>query len=185
STFVRSNLCAFGCHEIDGLYSTERYGVVVGTLVAHDTDGAHVGEGCKVLIDLFVKAGFGDLLAVDGVSILHDADFLGGDFADDADAKARAREWLAEYQVFRDAQFKAGFADLVFEEVAERLNDFFEVDVVREAAHIVVGFDDGGFAAEAALYYVRVDGSLCQIVDGSDFLCFFLKDTDEFFADDL
>ena len=91
------------------------------------------------------------------------------------DAKARAREWLAEYQVFRDAQFKAGFADLVFEEVAERLNDFFEVDVVREAAHIVVGFDDGGFAAKAALYYVRVDGSLCQIVDGSDFLCFFLK----------
>ena len=32
------NLCAFGCHEIDGLYSAERYGVVVGTLVAHDTD---------------------------------------------------------------------------------------------------------------------------------------------------
>ena len=163
-TFCRTSngiSAAFGGHEVDGVDGAERYGVVVGSLVAHDADGAHVGEGGEVLaIGLFVEAGVGDLLAVDGVGVLHDADFLGGDFADDADAEARAREWLAEDEGFREAQFEAGFADLVFEEVAERLNDFFEVDVVREAAHVVVGFDDGGFSAEAALNYVRVDGSL-------------------------
>ena len=175
----------FGSHEVDSLDGAERYGVIVGSLVAHDSHRAHVGEGRKVLVDFFVEAGVGDLFAVDGIGILNDADFLSGDFTDDADAKARAREWLAEYQIFRDAQLETGFADLVFEEVAERLDDLFEVDVFRQAAHVVVRFDDGGFAAEAAFYYVRIDGSLGQVIDGADFLCFFFKDADEFLTDDF
>ena len=93
----------FGSHEVDGLDGAERYGVIVGSLVTHDSHRAHVGEGRKVLVDFFVEAGVGDFFAVDGVGVLNDADFLSGDFANDADAKTRAREWLAEYQIFRDA----------------------------------------------------------------------------------
>ena len=49
----------------------------------------------------------------------------------------------------------------------------------------MVGFDDGGFSAQATLHYIRVDGALCQEVHGSDFLGLFLEDTDEFLSDDF
>ena len=179
------NLCGFCGHEVDGVDGAERYGVVVGTFVSHDADRAHVGEGGEVLANGFVEAGVGDFFAVDGVGVLNDTDFFGGDFTDDADAETRTREWLTEDEGFREAQFEAGFADLVFEEVAERFDDFFEVYVVREAAHVVVGFDNGGFSAEAAFNDVRVDGSLGEEVHGTDFFGFFFEDADKFFADDL
>ena len=48
-----------------------------------------------------------DLLAADGVGILHDVDLLGGDIADDADGQARAGERLAGDKVLRQAQLTA------------------------------------------------------------------------------
>ena len=61
------------------------------------------------------------------------------------------REWLTEYEVFRDAELKAGFSYFVFEEVAQRLDDFFEIYVIRQSSDVMMGFDDGGFSADAAL----------------------------------
>ena len=49
----------------------------------------------------------------------------------------------------------------------------------------MMGFDDGGFSADAALYNVRVDGSLYQEVYSTNFLCFFFEDADELFTDDF
>ena len=46
-------------------------------------------------------------------------------------------------------------------------------------------FDYGRFSAKSAFYNVRINCSLCQEVNGSDFLCFFLKDTDKFFTDNF
>ena len=40
----------------------------------------------------------------------------------------------------------------------------------------MMGFDDGGFSADAALYNVWVDGSLYQEVYSTNFLCFFFED---------
>ena len=82
-------------------------------------------------------------LAVDGIGILHDLDFLGIYFSDDTDTESRSREWLTENKFFRDAKFKSGFSYLILEKVAERLNDFFEINEVRQTAYVVVGFDDG------------------------------------------
>ena len=43
-------------------------------------------------------------LAIDGIGILHDSDLLRRDFTHDAYAESGAGEWLAEYQVFRNAK---------------------------------------------------------------------------------
>ena len=83
---------ALGSHEVGCVHGAESYGVVIGTFVTHNTDAAHVGKGCEVLAEAF-DAGFGDLVAVDVVGVLNDADFFCRYFADDTDSKARAREW--------------------------------------------------------------------------------------------
>ena len=49
----------------------------------------------------------------------------------------------------------------------------------------MVRFDHSRLSAQTALYHIRIDGSLCQEIHCSDFLCFFLKYTDEFLTDDL
>ena len=89
-------------------------------------------------------SGFVDFFAPDRVGVLYHFDFLGGYFANDTDAKSRARDWLTEYEVFWDAELKAGFSYFVFEEVAQRLDDFFEIYVVRQSSDVMMGFDDGG-----------------------------------------
>ena len=176
---------AFGCHEIGGGDGAEGDGIIIRSFISHDSNGTHVGQGCEVLADFVGDSGFVDFFAPDRVGVLYHFDFLGGYFADDTDAKSRAREWLTEYEVFRDAELKAGFSYFVFEEVAQRLDDFFEIYVVRQSSDVMMGFDDGGFSADAALYNVWVDGSLYQEVYSTNFLCFFFEDADELFADDF
>ena len=126
-----------------------------------------------------------DFFAVDGIGILNDAYFFCGYFADDTDSESWAWEWLTEYQLFRDSKLQTGLAYLVFEEVAEWLDDFFEINVVRKSSYVVVGLDDCGFSAKTALYNIRINGSLCKEVYCTDLLRFFFENTDEFFADDL
>ena len=48
----------------------------------------------------------------------------------------------------------------------------------------MVALDDGG-GARAGLDHIGIDGALCQIVHCADLFRLFLKDTDEFFPDDL
>lgn len=129
--YLEWNFGALGGHEVGCVYGAESYGVVIGTFVTHNTDAAHVGKGCEVLTEAF-DAGFGDLVAVDVVGVLNDADFFCRYFADDTDSKARTREWLAAYQIFRNAEFTAGFTNFVLEKETERFDDFFEINAVRE-----------------------------------------------------
>lgn len=175
---------AFGSHEVGGEDGAQRDGVVVGAAVAHDADGAQVGEGGEVLSQVSGKAGFVDFFPVDGVSVLDDFDFFRGDFADDPDAETGAGEGLAADEAFGNAKLAADFSDFVFEEETQGFHDFLEVHMIRQAANVVVGFDDGGFA-EPAFDDVGVDGALDEEIDLSDFFRFPFKDTDKFFADDL
>ena len=48
-----------------------------------------------------------------------------------------------------------------------------------------MGFDDCRLAAKTTFYHVRINGSLYKEVYGTDLLCLFLKDTDEFLTDNL
>ena len=49
----------------------------------------------------------------------------------------------------------------------------------------MVRLDHCRFTAQTTFYNVRINGSLCQEINGTDLLCFFFKNTDEFFTDNL
>lgn len=175
---------AFGGHEVGGEDGPEGDGVVVSTAVAHDADRAQIGEGGEVLSQVSGKAGLVDFFPVDGVSVLDDFDFFRRDFTNDPDTETGAGEGLAADEAFGNAKLAADFPDFVFEEEAQGFHDFLEVHMIRQAANVVVGFDDGGFA-EAAFDDVGVDGALDEEIDLSDFFRFPFKDADKFFTDDL
>lgn len=110
-----------------------------------------------------------NLLAVDCIGVLNDADFLCIDLTDNSYAKTWAREWLAEYKVLRNTKLKAGLADLILEKVAERFNNLLEIYEIRKTSDIVVGLDYRGFTAKTRLNNIRVDCSLCKKINRTDF----------------
>ena len=182
---IPRNIRSFRSHKVDRTYRTQCHSVIVGSLVTHNTYGTHIGQCGKVLVDLCINTGFCDLLAVDGVGILHDLYLFFGNLTDDSDTKSRARERLTEYQVLWNAKLQTNFTNLILEQVTQRLDDLLEIYVIRQSTHIMVGFDHCGFTAKTGLYNVRVDGSLYKEVYSTDLLCFFFKDTDKFFTDNL
>ena len=69
--------------------------------------------------------------------------------------RSRSREWLTEDKFLRDAKLQTRFADFIFEEVAQRLDDCLEIHIIRETADVVVGLDHCGFSAKSGLYHIR------------------------------
>ena len=172
-------------HKVGGGHGTQSNGVIVGALVTHNADTAHVGQRGKVLAGALGHGQLAYFLAPDGVGILDDSDLFGGHIADDADGQARAGEWLTGDQVLGQAQLAASLTDLVLEQVAQRLDNLLEVHIIRQAADVVVALDGRALAAEAALDHVGIDGALGQEVHGADLLGFILEHADELLADDL
>ena len=130
-------------HEICSGYRTQCDGVVVCSFITHNTYGTHVGQRCEVLVYFFVQASFGDFFTPDGICILYHLYFFCGYIADDTDTEPRTREWLTEYQVIRNAKFQTGFSYFVFEQVTQRLDDFFEIYMLRQTTYVVMRFDYG------------------------------------------
>ena len=48
--YCERNLCCFGGHEVDGIDCTQCNCVIIGSLITHNTNGTHVGQGCKILV---------------------------------------------------------------------------------------------------------------------------------------
>ena len=111
------------------------------------------------LPDVAVEAGAGELLAGDRVGLAQDVEPLAGDLADDPDAQAGAGERLAPDDLGRQAELLADQADLVLEQRAQRLDEL-ELEVVGQAADVVVGLDVGGAGAAAGLDHVGVERAL-------------------------
>ena len=74
---IPGHVIAFGSHEVGGGDSTQSHSVVIRALVTHNTDAAHVGQSCVILVDFLVQTGLRDLLAPDSVCVLHDGDLSG------------------------------------------------------------------------------------------------------------
>ena len=152
-----------GGHGVLGGDRAEHDGVAVGAAVALDADRADVGEQHdRHLPDVAVEAGAGELLAGDGVGLAQDVEALAGDLADDPDAEAGPGERLAPHHRGREAELLADQADLVLEERAQRL-DQLELEVVGQAADVVVGLDVGGAGAAAGLDDVGVERALDEV----------------------
>lgn len=157
--------------------------VGVGALVPLDADAADARQDAERLPQLTVEPGAADLLLEDEVGFPQDLQALLGDFTDDADGEPRSRERLAPDHVVRQAQLRGHVADLVLEDVPQRL-DQVEVHVLRQPADVVVGLDLGGVAG-AALDDVGIKGALHQEAGAFQLARLFLEDADELLADDL
>lgn len=106
-----------GGHEVGGLDGSEGDDLLVGALVAHDTDrldGQQAGEG---LGDLVVEARVADLLDVDGVGVSGDGDLGLGDLTEDTDGEAWAWEWVSPDELVGDAEQLTKVSDLVLEQL--------------------------------------------------------------------
>ena len=176
--FVRDS-CPVSGHKVGGGYTAQSEGVIIGSEVTHNADRTHVGQNCEVLMNRFVQSCFCDLITEDEISVTQNVQFFLGNFTDNTDCKTRTWEWLTVYQIVRQTELSAQCANFVFEQQAQRLDDLFEVNIVRQTAYVVVGFDDSCITG-TGFYDVSIDGSLCEEVNFTDFLCFFFENTDKF-----
>src|SRR4029079_7205687 len=135
--------------------------------------------------EVAVEAGGANLLLEDGVGLAEDLEALLVDLAaDDADREAGPREGLAPDHPVGEAELGGDGADLVLEQHPQRLDEV-EVEIVREAADVVVGLDRGRAGAPARLDHVGVERSLDEVADVGQLPRFLLADPDDLLADDL
>ena len=99
-------------------------------------------------------------------------------------AEAGPREGLAPDHPLGQAELGADRADLVLEQHPQRL-DQLEVEVVGQAADVVVGLDRRRVVGAAGLDHVRVERALDQEADVLELRGLVLEDADELLADDL
>ena len=81
-----------------------------------------------------------DLINDDPVRFAQCVESLARHLAKDTNRKARTWEGLTQDDALRKSKLQANGAHFVLEERAERLNEF-KLQVVREAAHVVVRLD--------------------------------------------
>ena len=100
--------------------------------------------------------------------------------ADDPDGKARTRERLTEHHVVGQPQRQPDVANLVLEQVAQRL-DQLEAEVFGKSADVVVGLDLVGVVGvmRGQLDHIGIERSLREEIDVPEPGCLLFEDTDE------
>ena len=139
--------------------------MAVGTTVPLDTDGAHVGQQHdRQLPDVAIDAGRCGFLTHDGIGLAQDVETLLAHRAHDADRETGAGERVAPHHRRRESELGADGTHLVLEQRAQRLDEG-ELQIVGEAAHVVVALDVGGAGATTGLDHIRVERSLHEELD--------------------
>ena len=167
--------------------------MTVGPPVALHPDGAHVAEqNDRALPDRAVQPGPRELLARDRVRGPQHRKPLRGDLADDADGEPGTRERLAPDDRLGHPELEADGTHLVLEQRPQGF-DQRELQVVGQAADVVVALDVRGPVPAAGLDHVRIQRALHEELDlgpaiagVSDHLARrLLEHPDELAADDL
>ena len=136
-------------------------------MVAHYADRLCARVNGEELAEIFFVAVFRHFVAQNCICVLHDADFLRGDFAEDANAQSRTGERLTPNELARNAELFADRAHFVFKQIFQRFNDAQEIDVVRERSLVVVRFNHRtaralAGSALAAFDAVGINRALCE-----------------------
>mmetsp|Transcript_5355 Transcript_5355/g.8426 ORF Transcript_5355/g.8426 Transcript_5355/m.8426 type:complete len:450 (-) Transcript_5355:1154-2503(-) len=145
--FVAERIIICG-HPIHGGDGAQRAGIVIGAPVAHHPHGLDRKDRDKGLPNLVVKPMLADLIDIDRIGLAQDVELGARNLAGTADREAGTGEGVSADKAGGQAQFAPQGADLVLEQLAQRL-DQLHVHPLGQAAHIVVRFDrDRGPAAE-------------------------------------
>ena len=113
---VKRNTGPVSGHSVNGCDSSDGHCIVVRSLISHHANGFHVGQGSKVLPDVFFQTGFCDLLTENRIGFPDDFQLLFCHISKNADAKTRTRERLAPYHFMRQAQLFAQSTDFILEQ---------------------------------------------------------------------
>src|ERR1700719_450686 len=104
----------------------------------------------------------------------------------DAHAESRSRERMPMHHLLRKPQLQPQLSYFVLEQFAQRLQQL-ELHVFRQAAHVVVRFDDMRLSRLGArrLNDVRIDRALREPLDVFEFRRLFIEHFDKTPADDF
>ena len=130
-----------GGHPVHALDEPDGDDLLVGALVAHDPDRPDREQDGEGLPEVVIDAGPADLLEDDLVGVAEDRQALGRDLAEEPDGQAGTGKRMLEDEVAVGAELEAERADLVLEELLERLDED-ELEVLGKPAHVVVRLDD-------------------------------------------
>src|SRR6185312_9853197 len=132
-----------GRHAVFRLHRANGAGESIGAQIAHYAHRPHRQEHGEGLPQPSVQPGALDLLHRNRIGLLHESNFLGGDLAQNPDRQAWTGERLALEQLRAEIKIGAHLADLVFEQLAQRLEQL-QTHLGGEAADVVVALDDRG-----------------------------------------
>ena len=121
-----------GGHAVAAVDGAHRDRVLVGALVAHDAHALHRQQHRETLPERRVQPGAPDLIDDDRVGQAQQLQPLAGDGADDAHGEAGPGKRLPDDELLLEAEVAAEHADLVLEELAQRLDER-EPHVLRAA----------------------------------------------------
>src|SRR6185295_14806911 len=174
-----------GGHAVVRGHRPNCYHVRVRSTIPHDAHAPDRREDGERLPDVAIQAGRLDLVDDDPVGLAQRLQPLGGDLADDPDRETGPGERLAMDHRLGQPELDPDGADLVLEQVAQRLDEL-EPHVRRQPADVVMGLDLLGRLRlrGRALDHVRVQRALGQEVDLAHLLRLLLEDPDELVADD-
>lgn len=156
-------------HKVNAGHSTEDAEVSIFTAVAHDTNSSASVEGGESLRHLVVNTGRPDLRDEDVIGLSDKLNTLGCYLTKDSDADTGTGEGVAHNELLVDAELAAELADLVLEELSQRLNQLETLAVHHtsgQTADVVVRLDcSRGSLPAQRLNQIRVKSSLKEPLD--------------------
>ena len=152
---VEGDVLHGGGHGILGVDRTDDDGPLIAADAVAHADAPEIRDDGEVLPHLVLQVVLQELLAQDGVALADGFQAVPGDGAQAADSQAGAGEGLAVYHAEGQAQGHADDTHFILEEELQGLDEL-EVQVLGQAAHVVVRLDG------AAFQDIGIDGALRQ-----------------------
>src|SRR5581483_5310394 len=150
-----------GRHRVLARHGAKDDRMLIGPPVAHHADAPHVSEEHReALPQLTVEARPADLVLHDQLGGAKDLQAFGRHLAHDPARDARPRDRLAPHDLLGQPELLPDLADLVLEQVAERLDEL-EVHDLGQPTDVVVALDPGS-GTRSGLDHVRVERALHQ-----------------------
>jgi len=168
------------------LHRAQRDDEFVRAVVADHADRLDRQKHRKRLADFVIPTVLLQLFEINRIGLAQQVGVFFFDFAEDAHTEAGPGERMTLDDGRGQAELQTDFAHLVFEQLAQRLQQF-ELHARRQAADIVMRFNHPRRAVRVAgrLDDIRVDGALREMLGGVDSLGFRLEDFHEQIADAL